>query len=267
MMITEGHLLGGRVIHRQPATGFRSGIEPVLLAASVPIRPNEHVLEAGTGAGAALLCLSARVPGVRATGVEADTAMASLATANARANGFTGIEVIADRIETAVFPHAFDHAIANPPYHPPDGTASPDAAREAAKRGSGALMATWIERFGGALRDRGSLTLIVPAGMVPPCLAAMTQSRCPCTDLFPLWPKTGLPAKLVLLRGVKNARTPMRIAAGLVLHDPDGSFTAAARAILADAAALTLGRQPARGAAKPSSGSAHGGARLTSHRS
>ena len=123
VMITEGHLLGGRVIYRQPATGFRSGIEPVLLAASVPIRPNEHVLEAGTGAGAALLCLSARVPGVRATGVEIDATMAGLAAANAVANGFTGIEVIADRIETAVFPRPFDHAIANPPYHPPNGTA------------------------------------------------------------------------------------------------------------------------------------------------
>jgi tRNA1Val (adenine37-N6)-methyltransferase len=241
-MITDGHLLGGRVIYRQPATGFRSGIEPVLLAAAVPIRPNEHVLEAGTGAGAALLCLSARVPGVQATGVEADASMAGLAAENASANGFTGVEIIADRIETAALPHPFDHAIANPPYHPPDGTASPDAARETAKRGSGTLMAAWIERLSGALRDRGSLTLIVPAGMVPPCLAAMTQARCPCTELFPLWPKTGLPAKLVLLRGVKNARTPMRIAAGLILHNPDGSFTPAARAILGDGAALTVGR-------------------------
>ena len=169
--------------------------------------------------------------------------MAGLAAANACANGFTGIEVIADRIETAVFPRPFDHAIANPPYHPPNGTASPVAARETAKRGSDALMVTWIGRLSGALRHRGSLTLIVPAGMVPPCLAAMVQYRCPCTDIFPLWPKTGLPAKLVLLRGVKNAQTPVRLAPGLVLHNPDGSFTAAAQAILADGAALSLGRQ------------------------
>jgi tRNA1Val (adenine37-N6)-methyltransferase len=243
MTVTDGQLLGGRVIYRQPATGFRSGIEPVLLAASVPIRANQHVLEAGTGAGAALLCLSARVQGVRATGVEADAATAELAAANASANGFAAVEVIADRIETAALPHRFDHAIANPPYHPPNGTASPLATREAAKRGSDALMATWIGRLSGALRDRGSLTLIVPAGMVPPCLAAMTQYRCPCTDLFPLWPKIGVPAKLVLLRGVKRGRTPMRIAAGLVLHNPDGSFTDAAQAILAEGAALAIGRE------------------------
>jgi tRNA1Val (adenine37-N6)-methyltransferase len=240
MVTTEGHLLAGRVIYRQPETGFRTGIEPVLLAASVPVRPGEHVLEAGTGAGAALLCLSARAPGIRATGVEVDAALAALATANARDNGFTGIEIVAGRIETAAFGHAFDHAIANPPYHPPDGTTSPVAVRETAKRGSEALMTAWAGRLSGALRDRGSLTLIVPAGMVPACLAAMTESRCPCTVLFPLWPKAGRPAKLVLLRGLKSARTPMRLVPGLVLHDPDGAFTEATQAILAGGGALTL---------------------------
>jgi tRNA1(Val) A37 N6-methylase TrmN6 len=239
-MITEGHLLGGRVIYRQPAVGFRSGIEPVLLAASVPVRSGEHVLEAGTGAGATLLCLSARFPGVRATGVEIEGTMAGLASANAAANGFTGIEIIEDRIETAVFPQPFDHAIANPPYHPRNGTASPVAVRETAKRGSETLMATWIERLSSALHDGGMLTLILPAGMVPASLAAMSQCRCPCTILFPLWPKAGRPAKLILLRGVKHGRSAMRLSSGLVLHNPDGSFTTAARAILADGAPLIL---------------------------
>jgi tRNA1Val (adenine37-N6)-methyltransferase len=240
VVVTEGHLLGGRVIYRQPATGFRSGIEPVLLAASVPARPGEHVLEAGTGAGAALLCLSTRTAGVRVTGVESDAAMAELAAANALANNFAGIEIIAERIETAGFRHPFDHAIANPPYHPPNGTASPVATRETAKRGSKGLVVTWMGHLAATLRDRGSLTLIVPAGMSPACLAAMAQSRCPCTILFPLWPKAGRPAKLVLLRGVKNARAPMRLAPGLVVHNPDGSFTETAQAILRDAAALRL---------------------------
>jgi tRNA1(Val) A37 N6-methylase TrmN6 len=240
MVTTEGHLQGGRVIYRQPAAGFRSGIEPVLLAASVPVRPGEYVLEAGTGAGAALLCLSARVSGVHATGVEIDETMAGLAAANACANGFAGIEVIANRIETAVFPRPFDHAIANPPYHSADGTASPVATRETAKRGSATLMLTWIGRLSGALHDRGSLTLVVPAGMVPACLAAMAESRCPCTILFPLWPKAGRPAKLILLRGVKSALTPMRLSPGLVLHNPDGSFTTTAQGILRDGVALPL---------------------------
>jgi tRNA1Val (adenine37-N6)-methyltransferase len=75
---------------------------------------------------------------------------------------------------------------------------------------------------------------------VPACLSAMAESRCPCVTIFPLWPKMGRPAKLVLLRGVKDARTPVQILPGLVLHQPDGSFAQDAQAILGDAAALKL---------------------------
>jgi tRNA1Val (adenine37-N6)-methyltransferase len=243
VVTTQGHLLAGRVLYKQPANGFRSGIEPVLLAASVPARPGERVLESGTGAGAALLCLTARVPGIRAVGVEIDRSMAALAAANADANGFAGIEIVAGAIEDVMPPRHFDHALANPPYHRPEGTASPIAEREIAKRGSEALMRAWIDRMSGCLRHRGSLTLILPAGMVPPCLAAMAENFCPCTVVYPLWPKSGRPAKLVLLRGVKNARMPMRLMPGLVLHRPDGSFTDTALAILNGNAALTLESQ------------------------
>ena len=47
----------------QPAQGFRSGLDAVMLAAAVPAREDSDVLEIGRGAGAASLCLAARVPG------------------------------------------------------------------------------------------------------------------------------------------------------------------------------------------------------------
>jgi tRNA1(Val) A37 N6-methylase TrmN6 len=241
MSTTQGHLLGGRLIYRQPISGFRSGIEPILLAASIPARAGEHVLEAGTGAGAALLCLTARVPGVHATGVEMDAAMADLAVANADANGFFCIEIMRGRIESVVLPRLFDHAMANPPYHRSGDPASPIAGRASAKRGSDVLIGSWVERLSKSLRPGGSLTLIVSAGMVPACLTAMSASRCPCTSIFPLWPKVERSAKLVLLRGVRDSHTPMRLLAGMVLHRPDGSFSDIAQAILLDMAALVIG--------------------------
>jgi tRNA1Val (adenine37-N6)-methyltransferase len=240
VLTSEGGLLGGRLTYLQPASGFRSGIEPVLLGAATPAQPGEFVLEAGTGTGAALLCLNARVPGIHSVGVEADQAVARLGEINAEANGFSGMQVVAGRIETVTVRHDFHHAMANPPYHPADGTRSPLAGRETAKRGSFSLIGTWVDRLACHLRDRGTLTLIVAAGMVPACLAVMAESRCPCCALCPLWPMEGRPAKLVMIRGIKNARRPMRLLPGLVLHQPDGAFTDAAQAILTDAAALSL---------------------------
>jgi tRNA1(Val) A37 N6-methylase TrmN6 len=250
--MTDGHLLGGRLRYAQPAVGFRSGIEPVLLAASIPARESECVLEAGTGAGAALLCLCARVAGLRAAGVEIDADLARLAQANAAANGFGGIRIIPGAIETAALPetvdhapfdHApFDHALANPPYHAAGGTESPIIGRENAKRGSSGLIEAWIMRLSTCLRRQGSLTLIVPAGMVASSLAAMAAADSPCSAIFPLWPKRERPAKLVLLRGIRQGRTPMKLMPGLVLHQPDGSFTDAAQAILREGAGLDIDR-------------------------
>ena len=83
---TEDDFLGGRLRVRQPARGYRSGIDPVLLAASVPAKTGDHVLEIGTGSGVALLCLMRRVSGLSAVGVERNTELAALARANSSAN-------------------------------------------------------------------------------------------------------------------------------------------------------------------------------------
>lgn len=239
-MTIEARLFGGRIIHHQPATGFRSGIEPVLLAASVPAKAGEHVLEAGTGSGAALLCLHARVPGVRSVGVEIDAAMAGLARCNAAANSFQDLEVKLGAIESVDLARDFHHAIANPPYHPANGTASPVAARNIAKRAIDGLIAAWIGYLARHLRHRGSLTLIVPIAAVPSCLSAMATAQCSCTIIYPLWPMADRAAKLAMIRGIRNSRSPMRMAPGLVLHNADGSFTGTAQALLRNAAALEL---------------------------
>jgi tRNA1Val (adenine37-N6)-methyltransferase len=234
MRITEGHLLNGRVRYAQPAEGFRSGIEPVLLAASVPARAGERVLEAGSGAGAALLCLSARVPGISGLGVERDAGLAALAARNALANGWPGLTFQAGDIADLAEGEPFDHACANPPYHAGGGTGSSEARRDSARRAVPALFGVWAVAMGRALRHRGTLTWIVSAAVVPACLAAMDQAGCPPACLLPLWPRLGMPAKLVLLRGVKGGRGPFRVAAGLVLHEPGEGFTAEADGLLRD---------------------------------
>jgi tRNA1(Val) A37 N6-methylase TrmN6 len=237
---TQDHLLGGRVSYTQPAEGFRSGIEPVLLAAAVPARREQHVLEGGSGAGAALLCLAARVPGLRGLGVERDPCLVSLATRNAEANGAGGLAFLVADVTAMPDSGTFDHALANPPYHDPQGTASPLAARVQAKRGGPGLLSAWARALGAPLCHRGTLTFILPAGSLPECLAAMAAAGCAASAVLPLWPKQGWPAKLVLVRGVKGGHAPLRLLPGVVLHEANGAFTQAAEAILRAGAPLPM---------------------------
>lgn len=237
--LTPGTLLGGRVHHWQPAAGHRTGLEPVLLAAAIPARPGERVLEGGTGSGAALLCLLARVPGLTGAGIERDATMAAVARANAAANGFA-MDVLQADLTDATPAGPFQHAFANPPWHAAAGTPSPDPGRESAKRGAPDLLRDWVASLAGPLVARGSLTLVIGAGVLPAALAACAAAQCGSAAVLPLWPKAGREAKLVLLQARKHARGPFRLLPGLVLHAPDGSFTPQAEAVLRHGAALDL---------------------------
>ncbi|MDQ2801317.1 MAG: methyltransferase [Pseudomonadota bacterium] len=240
METTEGHLLGGRLRYAQPRRGFRSGIEPILLAASIPARPGERVLEGGSGAGAILLCLAARVPGVRGLGVERDPALADLARNNAIANGYDGLDFLTADIIALPEVGCFDHAGANPPYHPAGGTAASDPSVEAAKRAGAGLVASWAAALAGRLRPGGTLTLILPVSGLAEALAALGACGCGAASLLPLWPKAGREAKLMILRGIRGRRGTTRLLPGLVLHRPDGSFTDEAEACLRAGASLAF---------------------------
>jgi tRNA1(Val) A37 N6-methylase TrmN6 len=237
---TSGHLLGGRVRYSQPRRGFRSGLEPVLLAASVPASAGECVLEGGTGAGATLLCLAARVPGLKGAGVDQDTALVALAGQNAAANGWPGLRFVAADMASPPDLGLFDHACANPPYHMAGGTSSPDASRRAAKRGPKGLLAIWAAALARQLKPRGTLTFILPAALLPEGTAAFTAAHCQPTAMMPRWPKPGRPAKLMLLRGVKGGRAPFSMLPGLVLHEAAGGFTPEADAVLREGRPLIL---------------------------
>lgn len=247
---TENRLLGGRVVLRQPARrGLRAGLDAVLLAAGVPARPGERVLEAGCGSGAGFLCLAARVPGLRILAVERDPALAALAAANAAANGLGDrVEVLCADVRDLTLARglpACDHAFANPPYWP-GGTAPPEASRRRATHeeagGGGAGLGDWAAFLAAPLRRRGSLSLILPAARLQAGMAALGSAGCGSVRLLPFWPREGQAARRVLLQGRREGRGPARVEPGMVLHSEEGGgFTVAAESVLRDAAPLPGG--------------------------
>ena len=243
---THGTLLGGRVSYRQFRDGYRTGIEPVLLAASVQARPGERVLEAGCGAGAGLLCLASRLPGLAGAGIEQDAPTAALARRNLDENGLPGWPVlVAGVADPAVLQlaHAggpFDHAIANPPWHRAGASASPVLRRDLAKRAPDGTLAGWTDALARLLRDGGTLTMILPAALHAEAATAMHRSRLGAVRLLPLWPLPGRAARIVLVQGTLGSQGDGAILPGLVLHQPGGGYTDAAEAILRSAAPLPL---------------------------
>lgn len=241
---TEDGLLGGRVRLRQPASGYRAAIDPVFLAAAVAADPQDHVLDMGCGVGAATLCLAMRLPGCRITGFELQRDIVRMASDNIALNGLSGrLSVMHGDLlnpPPRLAPGAFDHVMANPPFlEAAAATAPADRGAATARLEGAADLASWVRVALAMVRAKGSLTFIHRADRLE-TLLGLLAGRAGEIVVFPLWPGGGKPAKRVIVRARKQVATPTRLMPGLVLHQPDGSFTPEADLVLRQAAALVL---------------------------
>ena len=248
---TDNAFLGGRLQILQPRRGYRAGVDPVLLAASIPARAGQAVLELGCGVGTALFCLAARVPGLALSGVDVQADYVDLARENARRNGLEAEVHSADldALPATLRARNFDHVIANPPYFIRGAShASPNAARETG-RGEALPLARWIEVAARRLRPLGYATFIQRAERLPEMLAAC-EGRLGALEVLPLVPREGRPARLILLRGRKGGRTPFCLHPPVVLHQgaehlSDGEdYAPMISAVLRKGAVLPFGAPP-----------------------
>lgn len=235
--LSDDKFLMGKLRLLQPRQGYRAATDPVLLAAACPARAGESVLDLGCGAGAAGLCLAARVPDLRLFGLERQPAYAALARENAARNGIAMQIEVGDLTE---MPRAlridFDHVIANPPWYPPGGTPSPDAGRAAALQIDTPL-GDWVTAASKRLRPGGWLTLICGVDGVPALLAALGTTM-GSAAVLPLAAREGRPALRMILQARKGGRGAFRLLAPFILHrgaahDGDReAYTPAANSVL-----------------------------------
>jgi tRNA1Val (adenine37-N6)-methyltransferase len=232
--------LDGRVKIAQPESGFRSGLDAVMLAAAVPAQTGQTALELGAGAGTASLCLLARVLDVALTGVEIDKSLAALAGDNAAANEMRADFVCADIF--ALPPELkrdFDQVFCNPPFHG-EGQISPNEMRATALMDQGRLE-EWLRIGLQRTISGGFFTAILRADRLNQALATLPEKG---VAVFPLWPKVGESAKRVIVQVRKGSNAPFALLPGLVLHQVNGAWTPEADDVLrrGNALALTGGR-------------------------
>ena len=216
---TIDDFLGGQVTVRQPKKGYRAGVDPVLLAGSVPARAGESILELGCGVGVASFCLAKRVDGLRLFGIERQAEYARLARENAERNGvdfnvFTGdLEAMPPELRG----RGFDHVLANPPYFQRDRSHSAeDQGREIAM-GEDTPLEVWVKVAAKRLAPKGYASFIHRAERLPELLAAASKYL-GSIQVLPLAPRAGRDPRLILMRARKGGKASFRLHDSLVVH-------------------------------------------------
>ncbi len=211
--------LDGRIRALQPVSGFRASPDSVFLAAAVPARSGESVLDLGCGTGVAGLCLGWRVRGLEIFGLEVQPAYAALARENARLNAISISVTTGDvgAMPAELVARSFDHVISNPPYFEAGTASSPaDAGKDIAVN-EGVNLADWLSCGARRLKPGGYMTVVHRAARLSGVLAAL-GGFAGDIRVLPIASREGRPANRVLVRARKGAKSPDRLLPPLTVH-------------------------------------------------
>ncbi len=95
----------------------------------------------------------------------------------------------------------------------------------------------WIITAHKNLKSGGTFTIIHRADMIDKIILGMGK-KFGGVEIIPLYPHVGEAARRVIVRAIKDRKTPARLHGGIVLHEENGDYTKHANTILRDGAAI-----------------------------
>ena len=245
--ITSDGFLGGSLDILQPKDGYRAATDPVFLAASVPARPGQSVLELGCGVGVAMLCLGHRVPGLTLTGLEIQADYAELARENAKTNDIQTDVFVGDlmKMPRALLDENFDHVMFNPPFYDVSDVSAPKNAGKSQAHVMDLGIEDWIKTALRRLKPKGRLTLIHRVDVLPKALGCLAGEAGDIT-VKPLTSRQHQSAKRIIVTCRKGTNGPPKLLPPLVIHQSgahsadEGAYSTIAESVLRCGEALTL---------------------------
>lgn len=251
MDLTDDAFLGGQLHILQPRSGYRAGVDAVLLAAAVPagLASGARVLDLGAGAGTVGLSAARRLGQIHVTLLEAQPAMSAIAAENISRNGLAARARIVTADVTApgrlldeagVPAEGFQCVVANPPFHAEGhGTPAAGIIKAAAHAMPENTLDRWVRAMARHAQPGGTAIMVHKAEALGDILAAFSP-RFGAVRILPVHPRAGASAIRVIVSGIKGSRAPLALRAGFVLHDEGQSFTPEATRILRAAGGLAL---------------------------
>ena len=235
-------VLDKRLALYQPPDGLRTSVDTIFLASACPAQGSETVLDVGCGVGAAGLCVLARQPDAKLTGLDIQADHIELAKRNAAFNGMKAL-FIQGNIQDKPDLKTYDHIICNPPYRDSGAyLASPSSSKNIAIGHDALSLQDWTNFAWHHIKGQGSLTMIHDAAYTDSVIRALYSERGKRrfggVEIIPLYPKANMAAKRIIVRAWKHRKSPTTLHAGLIIHNIDNTYTKKADDILRHAASL-----------------------------
>lgn len=209
---------------------FCFGMDAVLLSAFAKVKSGECVLDLGTGTGILPILLAAKTNGKHFTGLEIQEESADMARRSVQYNGLDErVEIVTGDIKEAsrIFGNAsMDVITTNPPYmiggH---GLANPGSAKAIARHEVLCTLDDIIRESAKVLRAGGRFYMVHRPFRLAEILTAMCKAKLEPKRMRLVYPYIDKEPNMVLIEGIRGAKSRMTVEAPLIVYEKDGSYT------------------------------------------
>lgn len=215
----------------QDKKGFCFGIDSILLTDfAKEIKENSKVLDLGTGTGilATLLCEKTKLKEI--IGIEKQNEVFEMAKKSIKLNKLeTKFKIINEDVKNLVQKfekNTFDAIVTNPPYKKKGtGIKNEEEKKIIARHETTATLEDFIKTSKDLLKDKGEFYMVHRPERLVDILALMRNYKIEPKILRFVYANEKSEPKLILIKGIKNAKPFLKIEKNLYIYKQEGEYT------------------------------------------
>jgi len=228
----------------QKNNGFCFGIDSVLLSDfAKEIKNNSRVIDLGTGTGILGILLCAKTNLSEIIGIEIQNEVADMAKRSICLNKLEdkfkvlnmNIKDIINRQEglteeikqrNYLSTNSFDYVITNPPYKKIDtGKINENQKKLISRHELTANLQDFLKAASYLLKDKGVFFMVHRPDRLVDIIEAMRKEKIEPKEIRFVYPRINKQPNLILIKGVKNAKSFLKVDKPLYVYNEDGSYT------------------------------------------
>lgn len=209
---------------------FCFGMDAVLLSGFVNVKPEETVIDLGTGTGIIPILLEAKTKGKRFVGLEIQEESADMANRSVQYNQLEErIQIVHGDIKEAstLFGKAsFDVVTSNPPYmNDNHGIKNPDLPKAIARHEILCSLDDVIREAAYLLKENGRLYLVHRPFRLVEIITCMTKYRLEPKRMKLVCPYQNKEPNMVLIEGLKGGKSGIKVESPLIVYKEPNMYT------------------------------------------
>ena len=222
--------LNGLSVIQNPSA-FCFGMDAVLLADFMQVRPGETIVDMGTGTGILPILLSQKQETTKFHAIELQEEMADMAERTMRLNRLEQRiqvhHVDMRHAHTLLGREVADAVVCNPPYGKRGGTLpSETKSHLLARHETDMSIAEVVAACAAVMKNHGRLAMVFPAARMLELCDALREKRVEPKRVRLVYAKADRAPYLVLIEAMKNAKPALKWLPPLIVYHEDGTETA-----------------------------------------